>query len=72
MPPIALGDRLSIIGRIKKSAGAKQALADLNAIQRSLVQQYSENTYRLGVSIAPLLDQSVGGVRSALSLCWLR
>ena len=63
-----LGDRLSIIGRIKKSAGAKQALADLNAIQRSLVQQYSENTYRLGVSIAPLLDQSVGGVRSALSL----
>ena len=62
------GDRLSIIGRIKKSAGAKQALADLNAIQRSLAQQYYENTYRLGVSIAPLLEQSVADVRSALSL----
>ena len=62
------GDRLSIIGRIKKSAGAKQALADLNAIQRSLAQQYYENTYRLGVSIAPLLEQSVVDVRSALSL----
>ncbi len=62
------GDRLSIIGRIKKSAGAKQALADLNAIQRSLAQQYYENTYRPGVSIAPLLEQSVANVRSSLSL----
>jgi putative ABC transport system permease protein len=62
------GDRLSIIGRIKKSAGAKQALADLDAIQRSLAQQYYENTYRLGVSIAPLLEQSVADARSALSL----
>ena len=62
------GDQLSIIGRIKKSAGAKQARADLNAIQRSLAQQYYENTYRLGVSITPLLEQSVADVRSALSL----
>jgi len=62
------GDQLSIIGRIKKSAGAKQALADLNAIQRSLALQYWENTYRLGVSISPLLEQSVADVRSALSL----
>jgi putative ABC transport system permease protein len=60
--------RLSVIGRIKKSADAKQALADLNAIQRGLVQQYYENTYWLGVSIAPLLEQSVANVRSALSL----
>ncbi len=63
-----LGDRLSIIGRIKKAAGPKQALADLNAIQRSLVQQYTENTYRLGVALAPLLENSVAHVRSALSL----
>ena len=62
------GDRLSIIGRIKKSAGTKEALADLNAIQRGLAQQYYENSYRLGVSIAPLLEQSVADVRSALSL----
>jgi len=62
------GDRLSVIGRIKKSAGFTQALADLNAIQRSLAQQYYENTYRLGVSITPLLEQSVSDVRSSLSL----
>jgi predicted lysophospholipase L1 biosynthesis ABC-type transport system permease subunit len=40
----------------------------LNAIQSSLAHQYYENTYRLGVSIAPLLDESVADVRSALSL----
>ena len=61
-------DRLSIVGRLNKSVGAKKALADLNTIQRSLAQQYYENTYRLGVSIAPLLNQSVADVRSALSL----
>jgi predicted permease len=61
-------DQLSIIGRIKESAGTKQALADLNTIQRSLAQQYYENTYRLGVSLAPLLEQSVADVRPALSL----
>ena len=61
-------ERLSIIGRIKKSADAKQALADMNAIQRSLAQEYNENGFRLGVSIAPLLEQSVGDARTALSL----
>jgi predicted permease len=61
-------DRLSIIGRIKKSAGAKQALADLNTIQRNLADQYSENTYRLGVLIAPLLEESVADARTGLSL----
>ena len=61
-------DRLSIVGRIKKSADAKQALADMNAVQRSLAQEYIENTYRLGVAIAPLLEQSVGDARTALSL----
>lgn len=62
------GDRLSVVGRIKKSAGVKQALADLNAIQRNLAQEYNENSYRLGVSIAPLLDESVADARTALSL----
>jgi len=65
---VRLEDRLSVVGRIKKSAGAKQALADLNAIQRSLADQYSENTYWLGVSIAPLLEESVADARTALSL----
>jgi putative ABC transport system permease protein len=61
-------DRLSIVGRIKKSADSKQALADMNAIQRSLAQEYNENGFRLGVSLAPLLDQSVGDARTALTL----
>jgi putative ABC transport system permease protein len=61
-------DRLYVIGRIKKSADTKQALADMNAIQRSLAQEYNENSYRLGVSVVPLLEQSVADARTALSL----
>ncbi len=65
---VRLEDRLSIVGRIKKSANAKQALADMNAIQRSLAQEYNENSYRPGVSVAPLLEESVGDARTALVL----
>jgi putative ABC transport system permease protein len=61
-------DQLSIVGRLKGGVGIKQALADLNTIQLGLAQHYSEDRYRLGVSVAPLLDQAVGNVRPVLSL----
>ena len=61
-------DRLSVVGRLKAGVGLKQALADLNSIQRGLAQHYSEDRYRLAVSVTSLLDETVSDVRSALSL----
>jgi predicted permease len=61
-------DRLSVVGRLKDAVGIKQALADLNTIQLGLAQHYSEDRYRLGVSMVPLLDEAVANVRSILSL----
>jgi len=61
-------DNLSIVGRLKPGVGIKQALAELNTIQLGLAQQYSEDRYRLGVSINPLLDEEVSDIRPALSL----
>lgn len=61
-------DELDIIGRLKNGAGIPQALADVNAIQRGLRQQYSEDRNRGAVMVEPLLEQAVGGFRPALSL----
>src|SRR6266496_223090 len=61
-------DRLLVVGRLRAGVEMKQALADLNTIQRSLAQQYSENRYRPAVEMAPMLDDAVSGVRSALIL----
>jgi predicted permease len=61
-------DRLSIVGRLKAGVGIEQALADLDTIQLGLAKEYSEDRYRLGVSVAPLLDETVSDVRPALSL----
>jgi putative ABC transport system permease protein len=61
-------DRLSIVGRLKPGVDSKQASADLNAIERGLTQQYSENRYRSGAALTPLLEYAVGGVRPALTL----
>ena len=61
-------DRLSVVGRIKPGVGVKQALAELNTVQRGLAQQYSEDRYRPAVSINPLLEREVSDMRPALSL----
>jgi predicted permease len=61
-------DRLFIVGRLKPGVGIAQALAEMNLIQRGLAQSYSEDLYKLGVSITPLLNQAVSDVRSILSL----
>jgi putative ABC transport system permease protein len=61
-------DNLSIVGRLRPGVDIKQALADLNTIQRGLAQQYSEDRFRLGVSINPLLDEEVSDIRPALVL----
>src|SRR5580704_11951079 len=61
-------ERLSIVGRLKPGNGIPQALAELNTIQLGLAQKYSEDRYRLGVFINPLLDKAVSDIRPALSL----
>jgi putative ABC transport system permease protein len=61
-------DRLSVVGRLKPDSSLKQALAELNTIQRGLAQQYSEDRDRPAVSINPLLEQEVSDIRPALSL----
>lgn len=61
-------DRLDIIGRLKDGIGIPQALADLNAIQRGLAKQYSEDRNRGAVAVESLLQQAVGDVRPVL---WL-
>jgi len=61
-------DELAIVGRLKNGVGIKQGLADLNSIQLGIAQRYSEDRYRMGVSMAPLLDEAVSDVRPAL---WL-
>lgn len=61
-------ERLSIVGRLKPGVSIQQALAELNAIQLGLAQQYSEDRYRLAVLINPLLDEAISDIRPALSL----
>jgi putative ABC transport system permease protein len=60
--------RLSIVGRLKTGVELKQALADLNTIQRGLAQHYSEDRHRLAVSAKPLLEETVSDARPALAL----
>ncbi len=61
-------DNLSVVGRLKPGVAVTQALAEMNTIERGLAEQYSEDRYRLGVSINPLLDEEVSDIRPALSL----
>jgi putative ABC transport system permease protein len=69
-PDTSLRDdsRLSVVGRLKPGVSIKRALAEMDTIQLGLAQQYSEDRYRLGVSMNPLLDEEVADVRPALSL----
>jgi len=61
-------DDLHILGRLKPGITMRQALADLNTIQRQLALQYRENRFRPAVSIQPLLKQQLGDTREVLAL----
>ena len=61
-------DALYIIGRLKSGAAIRQAAADLTALQRGMAQQYPEDRNKLAVSMTPLLEDTVGNFRPALSL----
>jgi len=59
-------DELNVVGRLKSGISLNQAMADLNTIQRSLSQQYSEDRSRSAVAVMPLLNEAVSDVRTPL------
>jgi len=61
-------DGLYIVGRLKSGTAIQQAAADLSALQRGMAQQYSEDRNKLAVSMTPLLEDTVGDFRPALTL----
>jgi putative ABC transport system permease protein len=62
---------LKAIGRLKPGATIKQAQADLDAIVSRLQKQYPEDMTNYGAGMAPLLDDLVGDVRSALLVLFI-
>jgi len=61
-------DGLYIVGRLKSGTTLQQAVTDLSGLQRGMAQQYSEDRYKLAVSMTPLLEDTVGDFQPALSL----
>ncbi len=59
-----------VMARLKPGVNIAQARAELNAIQRSLAEQYSEDHNAYGVEVEPLLDYVTdsGGYRKPLYL----
>jgi putative ABC transport system permease protein len=60
--------KLAVVGRLKSGVGLEQSLGEINTIQRGLAQTYSEDLYKLGVSVTPLLNEAVSDVRPVLTL----
>ena len=56
----------SIVGRMKAGVTAKQAVADLSAIQGALAQSYPEIRYRTGASVQSQVADVTADVRPAL------
>jgi len=57
---------LGVVGLLNRGVSMRQALADLNTVQRGLAQQYSEDRLRPAVAVMPLLDEAVSDARSPL------
>lgn len=56
----------TVIGRLKPGVSVAQARADLNNVQAQLGRQFPKTDADLGVSIEPLKESTVGGVRRSL------
>ncbi len=57
-----------VIGRLRPDVSVAQARAEMNAIQRSLAEQYPEDRNAFGVEVRPLLDYVSGDFRQPLYL----
>jgi putative ABC transport system permease protein len=59
---------LKIIGRLKDGVSVEEAQAQMNQIASIQAQQYPENDTNLRVTISPLLEDQVRGIRSVLMI----
>lgn len=59
---------LKIIGRLKDRTSVEEAQAQMNQIASVQAQQYPENNTNLRVTISPLLEDQVRGIRSVLMI----
>lgn len=57
---------LMVIARLKDDVSVEQAQAQMNQVASLLAQQYPENDTNLSVTISPLLEEQVRGVRPVL------
>jgi putative ABC transport system permease protein len=73
--PLALTDKEShdrgmrntfVLAKLKAGAGLPQAQAELNTIAARLAKQYPDDDNGMGLSAAPLQEQTVSGVRPVL------
>ncbi len=72
MPPALMRERrarfYTSIGRVKAGVRIEQAAADLTAVETRLGEQFPETDRGWGVSLAPLHEEQIGGIRRSL---WL-
>src|SRR5207245_3632462 len=57
---------VQVVGRLKPDVSVAQARAEMNAIQRSLAEQYPEDRNAFGVEVRLLLDHVSGDFRQPL------
>ena len=57
-----------VIGRLRRGMSVAQARAEMNAIQRSIAEQYPEDRNAFGVEVRPLLEFVSGDYRKPLYL----
>ena len=57
-----------VVGRLRRDANIAQARAEMNAIQRSIAEQYPEDRNAFGVEVRPLLGYVSGDYRESLYL----
>ncbi len=57
---------VQVVGRLKPDVSVAQARAEMNAIQRSLAEQYPEDRNAFDVEVRPLLDHVSGDFRQPL------
>lgn len=57
---------LPVVGRLKPGVTRQQAQADMDVIARQLEQQYPNANAGYGINVVPLLEQTVGNIKTAL------
>jgi predicted permease len=61
---------LLTVGRLANGASVSEARTEMEGIAARLESTYPQTNRGIGVSVAPLLDKYVGGLRSALLVLW--